>query len=156
MTATRTRARKPQPAAASRPAVLVKRYPTAFDLMVATTGAGYLFGKGIAPEVTARPVTVPSGIYPCHNFGPARYAETMQVVSVLTGTRSPLEDPAAWPAHQLEGPESAPAPERAPELGDFTAAMESAFERFEAAHLLDRMNDTTAMDMRGYFEGGDF
>jgi hypothetical protein len=43
-----------------------------------------------------------------------------------------------------------------PGLGDLPPALESASQRFEAAHVIDRMNDTTAMDMRGYFEGGDF
>jgi hypothetical protein len=142
MTATRTRRKAPGATIATVPeAVLVRRY----DSIGAMLDARFAGRPAPAP---AREVTIPSGIYPCHLFGPSRYAETMRVISVLTGTASSLEDPTQWPAHELEG--AGPM-----DLGDLPPALESAYQRFEAAHAIDRMNDTTAMDMRGYFEGPD-
>jgi hypothetical protein len=141
MTATRTRARKPQPAAA--PAWNVPSFLLISCGYCAATGCGCR-----APSFD-------------DFYDGAREAGWRQD---LYGrwTCPPCQRADDWPAPQLPAyplPRRTPRPlittGAVPGLGDLSPALESAFERFEAAHALDRLNDTTAMDMRGYFEGPD-
>ncbi len=45
---------------------------------------------------------LPKVTWPAYDGTPESYAAVMQVISVITATRSRWEQPAAWPRHELE------------------------------------------------------
>jgi hypothetical protein len=136
---TRTRARKPQPA----PAWTVPSFLQVSCGYCPATGCGCTAPSFSAFYDAAREAGWRTDLYGRWTCPSCQHA-------------------AGWPAPHLP---AHPAPGQSgrplittgavPGLGDLPPALESAYQRFEAAHAIDRMHDTTAMDMRGYFEGPD-
>jgi len=59
--------------------------------------------RKVPPSLPEDKLPVPSFIYPppSRDPGPREYAYLMHLVSALTGTTSPFDNPRAWPARAL-------------------------------------------------------